>query len=310
MTLYQFSGTAGSTILLDALTDSNSNAGYGDDDVTLFDQYGNSLYTGNLNTSSGRLTLSSTGTYTLVVQGSLSDTGTTSYSFDVQPVNLNNPPALWGTSGNDAITVQYLNATSRDVYLNGYLEGTVVGSTPLLINGEGGADTVNVVGPSGLAYSSATPFTVEDDQVGATSQITSFLQIGTLLFDGAGTSGTPQILEATSVDKGATAAGFVNNQADSSIDIAAGTYVRLSPSATVGGTAAVYVDTLTVTAGSTLDLDGLHLYATSMDILGNVVNGTVSSAIDFKSAAATLMTPGIFSSFNVVTSSQPYCYSD
>ena len=106
-------GTPGSRMLFDSLTDTNSDAGYGLDNVTLLDQYGNSLYTGNLNTSSGRLTLPSTGPYTLVVQGSLFNTGTTSYSFDVQPVNDVTTPQTLGTavSGSIATPGQNQNYT-------------------------------------------------------------------------------------------------------------------------------------------------------------------------------------------------------
>ena len=71
-TLYEFSGTAGQVFFLDnttfwtwgliASTEFNS--------WVLFDQYGNQVSTGSLNGSdSGRLTLPSTGTYTLALNG-------------------------------------------------------------------------------------------------------------------------------------------------------------------------------------------------------------------------------------------------
>ena len=173
-TLYQFSGTAGSTILFDAFTDSNSNPDSVVDNVTLLDQYGNSLYTGNLNTSSGRLTLPSTGPYTLVVQGSLFNTGTTSYSFDVQPVNDVTTPLTLGTavSGSIATPGQNQNYTF-----------TLSTATRLWFDSQtdDGSLTWALNGPEGTAYNSIA-FTDDDQNIG-------LLQPGTytLSVSGSGT---------------------------------------------------------------------------------------------------------------------------
>ena len=58
------------------------------------------------------------------------------------------------------------------------------------------------------------------------------------------------------------------------------TYVRLnddSDNAAGAGSEAVYVESLVVPAGATLDLAGLNLYVLTSQIDGTVVNGTVTT---------------------------------
>ncbi|MFM8890642.1 MAG: cadherin domain-containing protein, partial [Planctomycetia bacterium] len=57
-----------------------------------------------------------------------------------------NSRQLWGKAGNDAISIESLTPSTADVYLNGYLMGTVANSDPLTIVGRGGNDAVTVVG--------------------------------------------------------------------------------------------------------------------------------------------------------------------
>jgi ELWxxDGT repeat protein len=152
--LYKFTGTAGQVVFLDNTAFSSTDAsGYGGYAIwKVFDQYGTQV--GNpwsLNGDSGRLTLPSTGNYTLVLEGYLRTDGTTMTTFTVRTVN-DNVRQLWGSSGNDVISLQSLsgssNGASLDVLLNGYLMGTLTNSTPLTVLGRGGDDTFSFSGGS------------------------------------------------------------------------------------------------------------------------------------------------------------------
>ncbi len=160
--LYQFSGTAGSTIFLDNTSFTTSDP-EGDTGIwQLFDPYGREVGNWGLSTDSGRIILSKTGTYTLVLQGDIdavSSPANPTAVFVVRNV-IDNNTQLWGTSGDDEITVQHLSATSRDVYLNDYLMGTLTGSIPLTIVGMGGSDTVTIIGTNTSDTFAITPTTV------------------------------------------------------------------------------------------------------------------------------------------------------
>ena len=56
------------------------------DDWRLVDPYGDTLFNNFLSTDAGPLTLTAGGTYTLLVEGFISDSGTASYSFNVASV--------------------------------------------------------------------------------------------------------------------------------------------------------------------------------------------------------------------------------
>ncbi|MHC5542386.1 hypothetical protein ACYOEI_29540, partial [Singulisphaera rosea] len=83
---YRFTGTAGSTIFLDALSFSTTDPdGYGAT-LILLDPIGNQVAIGQWNFDPGRATLTQSGTYTVVVQGIVLATGTANFSFNVRPV--------------------------------------------------------------------------------------------------------------------------------------------------------------------------------------------------------------------------------
>jgi hypothetical protein len=90
-------------------------------------------------------------------------------------------------------------------------------------------------------------------------------------------NGTPQRLEVGGKDYGYVPAGFSNNFNLQNLDInGAGTQVSLTDSVNNGqrggrgGSAeALYVDSLYIAAGDTLNLDGLHLYVEGFGLVGN-----------------------------------------
>jgi YD repeat-containing protein len=106
----------------------------------------------------------------------------------------------------------------------------------------------------------------------------------TVLFSGTGHPTSPQLLETMSQDLGDTSAGFFRNFAYDTLqvgDATQATYLKLVDNARNSASTnpeAVYVNTLIVAQGSTVDLNGLHVYARRAQIAGTVLDGTVSIA--------------------------------
>src|SRR5581483_3797301 len=124
------------------------------------------------------------------------------------------------------------------------------------------------------------------------------LPAGTMdLFSGK-SADSPQLLEAMSQDLGNTPPGFNHNFAQGALVVERNTYLRLVDSVrNSAGTdpEALYVDSLIVTAGSTLDLNGLHVYARVMQIDGATLNGAVTLVADGGAIERNRTTPGALS---------------
>src|SRR5262249_41015406 len=76
---------------------------------------------------------------------------------------------------------------------------------------------------------------------------------------------------------------FTNNFAYGTLALGGSAYVRLVDNAdnSAGtGSEALYINGLIVPSGTTLDLHGLHVYARGSQILGQVINGSVSYTPD------------------------------
>ena len=81
-------------------------------------------------------------------------------------------------------------------------------------------------------------------------------------------------------DLGNIPAGYTNNFAHGTLQLAGGVTVTLVNSAdNVPGPEALYVDTLIIPAGTTFNLAGLPVYARNTQISGSVINGTISVAV-------------------------------
>ena len=110
---------------------------------------------------------------------------------------------------------------------------------------------------------------------------------GTVVFDGAGKPQPDleeaQLLEAVARDEGASRQGFEGGSAFASLVLTPTTRVRLADSVDNAPGAereAVYVRSLVVLAGATLDLNGLALYSQTAQIAGNVINGSIEQVPD------------------------------
>jgi hypothetical protein len=121
---------------------------------------------------------------------------------------------------------------------------------------------------------------------------------GKTAFDGSGTVALPQLLEVMSQDLGANTAGFTSNFVYGTLQLANNTYVRLvdqSDNSAGMNAEALYVNSLIVPAGCTLDLNGLHLYTRAAQLLGSIVSGSITQIPDGGSLTLGTGTPGTIS---------------
>jgi RHS repeat-associated protein len=156
-----------------------------------------------------------------------------------------------------------------------------------------------------LSISPSASLNVGGNLAGSTQNSGIFAPAGSVLFDGSGTAMAPQTLEAMSQDLGNVAAGFHKNFAYGTISLSNNTYLQLvdnSQNIAGGGSKAnaVYVNSLNVPSGSTLDLHGLHLYARQNQINGTVTGGTVSTLPTGGLLALNAPVPGNISSASQV----------
>jgi RHS repeat-associated protein len=114
--------------------------------------------------------------------------------------------------------------------------------------------------------------------LGNTHNSSQYSPQGNLVF----TSGTDS-LEAMSQDLGNVAAGYVNNFAYNSISLQSGVTIKLVDQYTNSSDVTpecLYANSLIVPSGSTLNLNGLHVYTRLTQIGGTISGGTVSQVPD------------------------------
>jgi len=117
-------------------------------------------------------------------------------------------------------------------------------------------------------------------------------------FSGNGTPVSPQLLEAMSRDGGSDATAFSQNFAYGALSLSNNTYLKLvnvSDNAVGAEPEAVYTNSLIVPAGTTLDLNGLHLYTRAAQIGGTVIGGTITQIPDSGPITLANSTPGAIS---------------
>ena len=191
-----------------------------------------------------------------------------------------------GTIRSDA--GQWITVTGSSVTNQGTImavgAGAVAVNSPLRVDGLGRLSSQ----PSGL-------ITIADSLLGDTRNIDYYSSQGTVRFGGNGTAGSPQVLEVMSRDLGTNAAGFDDNLVYGTLTLANNTYLRLadqSDNSAGGGAEALYVNSLIVPAGTTLDLNGLHLYARAAQIGGTIVGGTIQQIPDSGPIDLAVAAPG------------------
>jgi len=126
-----------------------------------------------------------------------------------------------------------------------------------------------------LSIAANASLTLGGSLAGNTMDISLFTPGGNVLLDGSGTQAAPQTVELMSQDLGNVAAGFENNFDFGTLTLGNGTYVKLVDDAqNIPGDTnpdAMYLNYLTVPAGCTLDLNGLHVYVRCMQGTGRII---------------------------------------
>ncbi|MGA2499470.1 MAG: RHS repeat-associated core domain-containing protein, partial [Tepidisphaeraceae bacterium] len=145
----------------------------------------------------------------------------------------------------------------------------------------GGTVTVNgdlVVTGSGIIQGQASgTISVKGSLLGDTQNADLYAARSAIMFNGSGTTASPQLLEVMGGDLGAVPDGFQHNFAYDNLTLANNTRIQLvdqSDNAAGAGAEALYVKSLVVPAGTTLDLDGLHLYTYAAQVSGTIIGGT------------------------------------
>jgi hypothetical protein len=128
-----------------------------------------------------------------------------------------------------------------------------------------------------LAQPSAT-FIIHGNVLGQTTNADEFAPAGTLDLAGPGSASAPELLEVMGQDLGNVAAGFTHNFVYGNLTLNGG-YVQLvdyAHNSAGTGPEALYVNSLIVASGTTLDLNAYHVYARAAQIDGTVINGSIS----------------------------------
>jgi RHS repeat-associated protein len=205
-----------------------------------------------------------------------SDGGVTLYGGNDLMINGGTVEKTAGT-GTSSIQVGFTNGGVLQVQT-----GTIQVAGDLRLNGS-----------AAIAESDLGTLSVPGNVVGNTRDASLFAPRGTVLLTGSG----PQMLEVMSQDVGNVPAGFAHNFAYGTLDVSGSVQLVDNAHNSSGtGVEALYVDSLIVEPGATLDLNGLHAYARYTQINGQVINGTVNPApdggpLDFDSTAPGTISP-------------------
>jgi RHS repeat-associated protein len=150
-------------------------------------------------------------------------------------------------------------------------------------------------GSASLASSIFGIVIAQDNLLGNTTNAAACNFLGTLRLAGTGTDASPQLLEAMSQDLGADPAGLRGNFSYGTLALYNNTYVKLvdqSNNSPGAGAEAVYAGNVIVPAGTTLDLNGLKVYARTAEVAGTVVGGSITLLPDGGPIAINTSTPG------------------
>lgn len=138
-------------------------------------------------------------------------------------------------------------------------------------------------GDSVLASQPSGTLRLTGDLLGQTQNPALFTPSGTTVLDGPSDALAPQLLEVMSPDAGTNTAAFTGPFAYGTLVLGNNTYVRLvDVSDNAPGTAAevLYVNSLVVPPGCTLDLNGLGLKTRAAHLSGAVTGGSITQVPD------------------------------
>ncbi len=171
--------------------------------------------------------------------------------------------------------------------------GVVAADGTSTLNLDSGSASIN--SPGVFIVQPAATVNISGSLVGNTTDADLYQPQGTVNLNGSGTSTIPQFLEAMSDDLGNISAGFHDNFAYNTLAIGSNDYVRLVDLSDNSGSSspeALYVNTLIVPSGSTLDLNGLHLYYRAAEIDGTITAGSATPMAGGGPVALNTVNPG------------------
>jgi hypothetical protein len=141
------------------------------------------------------------------------------------------------------------------------------------------APTVTIHGQGTLQGQSTSTVKISGSLLGNTTNVADFHQPGTFILDGNGTVSSPQKLELMELGQGNVTAGYAGSLAYGMLQLGSDTYVELVDqfhnSSSGSNAEAGYTHSLLVPTGTTLNLDGLQLYARDAQIAGSTVGTPV-----------------------------------
>ena len=141
------------------------------------------------------------------------------------PVGIRNSFNFINTKGRAGWRLLYTHLLAY-ANTNG-LETTLSGSTITANATVDIAGGLTINGSGALTVGAGSTLNVSGNLLGNTTNAAGFNVLGTVVFDGAGTSGSPQQLEVMSEDLGSTLAGFDQNFVYNTLELANDTYVEL-----------------------------------------------------------------------------------
>jgi hypothetical protein len=230
----------------------------------------------------------------VTVRGHSGTLGYSSCHGGPQNVSVINQGTIQADVSGGTLTVS-VNSFSNSGTLNA-LNGATLNSTVPTANFSStgiirafGGSTVNFRGSatfngnSFLASQPSGTVRLGGSLLGNTQSPLLFTPLGTTTLDGSGNAVAPQFLEVMSPDAGTNAAAFNGPFAYGTLALGNSTYVRLvdladnSPGALPE---ALYVNSLIVPAGCTLDLNGLRLYTRAAQLNGIILGNTLNQISD------------------------------
>jgi uncharacterized repeat protein (TIGR01451 family) len=222
--------------------------------------------------------------------------GTGTALLDGHPYDNTVGPSFGPTTGLTLHIGPHVTVRGGGDFGSGFGSSGAVVTEAVIDAGSNGMDFpggVTVDGTGALANDPTGTLVLDESLLGNTTNVDGFALRGRTLVPGA--NGAPQVeLEVMSADLGPVLAGFTHNFAYGTLEVGTNRTLQLvDQSRNSPGTTpeALYLDTLIVHSGATLDVNGLKVYVRSVQIDGAVVNGTVTQ-VNKAASTVTLATSG------------------
>ena len=206
-------------------------------------------------------------------------------TISIQANSFQNNGIIWAAGGTIALpSSNFQNTGTLQASNGGVLNVPQMPSTVgnIIALAGGTVRLLNSVYFNGANLLSSQPggtVTISGSLLGDTKNLGQFTPLGTLVLDGTNTASSPQLVEVMGQDLGTSPLGFIHNFNYGTLILSNNTYVQLVNQYQNSGSSspeALYVNSLVVLAGTTLNMNGLHVYARAALIGGNVLNGTVT----------------------------------